>query len=171
MGFHRGWLYLLAAHGYATNPEILDNLVNNYLAADYWYLALDEVREVQENANLPELHDFANDLERVILRSIHGQDKENKGKIEAYEKFTQRPEKNSMAAGLKRPEVLLPFSTAVSSFKLSKQFPELTRLNGEFYQAALESYNMMRAEKGSQGLSETELNHKYFRVSIGGNFL
>ena len=133
--------------------------MNNYLGANYWYLAIDEIRNVQEG--MPQLKEFADRLENTVRQSVSGFD----AKMKDYERFTRQPEAATMAYQLKQPEVLLPFSTAVSSFRLIEQFPKLQRLNEEFYNAVVRSYEALRKVDGNEKLTETELNHRYFRVS------
>jgi hypothetical protein len=167
---HLGWLFLLAAHDLnPLDPNTNDNLVANYVASNYSDIAMDSLSQVlsQHTAsgrsdndlldalhNVPELRQMSD-----ALQAQHGA---------AFESYMERrrpyqPDKEALAlppastpadtagaagtaaaAGntfsLRPPQLSLPFSTAVGSWRLFEQFPELRDLSGAFYDEIVSSY-------------------------------
>ena len=174
---HWGWLYLLAAHDLCvTDAHTLSTLVENYLASSYGDLAADELRHLEgrleamergaskrEAAALAKQRQLARDLLGRVLSTSDAQELRKhkstwtEGDEEAARSFAEA------AASLPQAQFSAPFSTLFGQWRMDdEEWGGLDELHAGFNEACLRGYELMKRD-APEGLSDTELNHHFFR--------
>jgi uncharacterized protein (TIGR02466 family) len=145
----RGWLFLLASYDCDPHDQaILDNLVDNYVRANYSEVAIHELSTIKTQHAQHLLHSFRDSLQ--------------------YARFKERlnasflPTRGELPIG--QTSVLFP--TLLGQYDFLEHIPELgSGFHNGFVNATVEAYNELKEKLLGKfpDMSDTEINHQFFR--------
>ena len=153
---NQGWINLLAAYDHDPTSEfVLSNLVQNYRASNFTYLALDELFFVLEE--FPN-HKGAHDL-------VHQIRTESPEEWTRYQQRVKVEVDPSAKQKLGNPRFTAPFVTNFVRYEILNQYPQYGQLNSDFYKATISVYEKVKADLLTQNprKTDTDINHDFFK--------